>query len=398
MNVKYLEQQADILAQNIAGWESSTVNRIAKRIGKTGKMSIADVQALNNAAIVKGDMQEIYKELAKATGQNILQVKEAYTEALKQQHLENKPLYDFRGIDFIPFEDNTRLQAIVSAFSKTTAENMVNLSKSSVLGLVESVNGKEVFKPLEKFYKKALDKAVMQVTSGTTDFYTAMRDTIRDLGGSGMRVNYDSGITRRLDTAVRQSMLWGAKQAYNEYENIIGEELGCDGIEIDWHSNPRPSHEFMQGRQFAVGEEVTMNGETYPSADDESQGDGLSVNQALDDYGCLHFATPIILGISEPAHSKEELKRLNEENSREFTIGNKTQNGYGWEQDMRKLETEIRKQKGIKEAAQAEGDKELVKKCNARIKACKDKYAEISEVTGIKEQPKRMSVTKHLTN
>ena len=42
-DISKLEQQADLLMQNISGWESNTLNRIGKRIGKYGKMSLADV-------------------------------------------------------------------------------------------------------------------------------------------------------------------------------------------------------------------------------------------------------------------------------------------------------------------------------------------------------------------
>jgi hypothetical protein len=59
---------------------------------------------------------------------------------------------------------------------------------------------------------------------------------------------------------------------------------------------------------------------------------------------------------------------------------------------QRRLETEIRNQKSTKQLAQASGDKALVKKCNQKIKAYKTKYNEISEITGISEQPKRTSV------
>ena len=44
--------------------------------------------------------------------------------------------------------------------------------------------------------------------------------------------------------------------------------------------------------------------------------------------------------------------------------------------------------------AQASGDKGLVKECNTNIKAYKEKYLQISEATGIREDLKRMSITK----
>lgn len=65
--------------------------------------------------------------------------------------------------------------------------------------------------------------------------------------------------------------------------------------------------------------------------------------------------------------------------------------GYDCTQAMRRLETEVRKQKDIRETARASGDNALVKKCNERIKAYKAKYTEISNITGIPEEPKRMS-------
>lgn len=378
-----IEQQADILFDNVAGWETSALQRIGKRINQYGKMSMSDVQAINNIAVVKQDMREITKELARVTVFNASQIEDMYTELLAEQHLLNKSLYDYRGKPFIPLAENRELQAIVNAYARTTAAEMINLSKTSALKMIDET-GKVL--PFEKVYKNTLDKAVMQVATGATDFHTAMRDSIRALGGNGVRIQYESGATRRLDSAVRQNLLWGAKQASIEYNDLIGKELGCDGIEIDWHANPRPSHEFMQGKQYVLGKARTINGEYFESADEALE--------RLEDYNCYHYKTPIICGISEPRYSKEELARLNEQNKRVYEIDGKEYTGYEATQAMRKLETAVREQKSIKAMAQAEGDKGLVKECNGNIKAYKDKYSRISEATGIKEDVKRMSVVK----
>lgn len=378
-----IENQADILFNNITGWETNTLKRIGRRIKTIGKMSVADVKALNNIAIVKQDMNAITKELAQITGLNMQEVQKMYADLLAEQHLENKPLYDYRNKPFVPLAENRELKAIVNAYVRTTAEEMINLSKTSVLKMIDE-HGKVL--SFEKAYKNTLDKAVMQVATGSTDFNTAMRDSIKALGGNGIRVQYDSGATRRLDSAVRQNLLWGAKQASIEYNDLIGQELNCDGIEIDWHANPRPSHEFMQGKQYVLGKARTVYGEYFESADEALE--------RLEDYNCYHYKTPIICGISEPRYSKEELARLNEQNSKVFEIDGKEYTGYEATQAMRKLETAVREQKSIKEMAQAEGDKGLVSECNANIKAYREKYSQISEVTGIREDLKRMSITK----
>ena len=382
-DISKLEEQANLLFDNVAGWENSTLQRIGKRIGKYGKMSLADVKSINNIAVVKQDMDAITKELAKVTGYNISQIEQMYGELLEEQHLANQPLYDYRGKKFVPFADNKELQAIVQAYANTTGKTMVNLSKIGALNL-GMLDDKGKFVPLQKMYTDVLDKAVMQVTSGATDFHTAMRDTIVQMGGSGMRVNYGSGIHRRLDTAVRQSLLWGAKQSSVAYNEMIYDELGCDGYEVDWHSNPRPSHEFMQGKQFVVGKARTINGVHF-----ESFGDA---EKALNDYGCLHFKTPIICGVSEQRYSPEELKRLNEQNAKRYNIDGKEYSGYEVTQMQRRLETAVRNEKTTREIAKASGDNALAKRCNERIKAYQGKYNEISEITGIQGDKKRMSV------
>lgn len=382
-NISKLEEQANLLFDNVAGWESSTLQRIGKRIGKYGKMSLEDVKSINNIAVVKQDMEAITKELAKVTGYNISQIEQMYGELLEEQHLANQPLYDYRGKKFVPFAENRELQAIARAYAKTTGETMINLAKTKAL-CVLGANGKPI--GMQKYYTDVLDKAVMQVTSGATDFHTAMRDSIIGLGGGGVRVDYGGGVTRRLDTVVRQNLLWGAKQASIEYNTMIGEELGCDGVEVDAHSNPRESHRFMQGQQYSLHGKKTINGIVYE--DFEASG----ASSALQDYGCLHYHTPILLGISEPRFSKKQLAEIEEQNNKEYTIGERTGNRYFWSQRMRNLESATRQQKTIRDLARSSGDKVLVKQCNEKIKAYRQKYDEIAEVTGLYPETKRMSV------
>ena len=344
-------------------------------------------------------MDAISKELARVTGYNISQIEQMYGELLEEQHLANQPLYDYRGKTFVPFAENKELQAIARAYAKTTGETMINLSKISAqnLGVVKNINGKNVFVPLEKFYTDALDKAVMQVTSGATDFHTAMRETIQTLGGSGMSVNYGSGIHRRLDTAVRQSLLWGAKQASVEYNETIGEELGCDGYEVDAHSSPRPSHMFVQGKQYCIGKSRTINGIKFIGFEetDPTSPDGKSASQALGEYGCMHYKTPILCGISEPRFSKEQLAQIEADNQKQYKVGNLEGNKYFFSQKMRNLETAIREQKRIEATAKASGFTSEAKEARAKIKAYRQKYDEIAETTGLYPDTKRMSVPRN---
>ncbi|MBQ5317517.1 MAG: hypothetical protein J6K17_00295 [Oscillospiraceae bacterium] len=390
-DISKLEQQANLLMNNVSGWEQNVLTRIGKRIKKYGKLSLADVKSINNIATVKQDMDAITKELAKVTGYNISQIEQMYADLLTEQHLANQPLYDYRGKKFVPFAENRELQAIARAYAKTTGETMINLAKTSML---RTRNAKGRFVNMQKGYVEILDRAVMQVTSGATDFHTAMRESIIQLGGGGVQVEYASGVSRRLDTVVRQNLLWGAKQASIEYNELVGEELGCDGYEVDAHSSPRPSHMFVQGKQYCIGKSRTINGVKFIGFEetDPTSPDGKSASQALGEYGCLHYKTPILCGISEPRFSKEQLTQIEADNQKQYKVGNLEGNKYFFSQKMRALESAIREQKDIKAVAQASGDKALVKRCNERIKAYKDKYTEITDATGLYPETKRMSV------
>lgn len=384
-DISRLEEQAQLLVNNVSGWENKTLQRIGARIKKYGKLSLADVKSINNVAVVKQDMDAITKELAKVTGYNISQIEQMYADLLEEQHLANQPLYDYRGKTFVPFAENKELQAIAIAYAKTTGETMINLAKTKALCILDH-NGN--VQGLQKYYTDVLDKAVMQVSTGATDFHTAMRDTIVELGGSGVRVDYGGGVTRRLDTVVRQNLLWGAKQASTEYNTMIGEELGADGVEVDAHSNPRESHRFMQGQQYSLHGKKTINGVVYE--DFEASG----ASSALQDYGCLHYRTPILLGISEPRFSKEQLAQIEADNKKQYKVGNLEGNKYFFSQKMRALESATREQKTIRNLASSSGDKVLVKKCNEKIKAYRQKYDEICNATGLSPELKRLSVPK----
>ena len=81
-----------------------------------------------------------------------------------------------------------------------------------------------------------------------------------------------------------------------------------------------------------------------------------------------------------------------EQNNKVYTIGERTGNRYFWSQRMRNLESATREQKTIRDLARSSGDNALVKQCNEKIKAYRQKYDEIAEATGLYPETKRMSV------
>ena len=121
----------------------------------------------------------------------------------------------------------------------------------------------------------------------------------------------------------------------------------------------------------------------------------MSASKALNDYGCRHYKTAIICGVSEPRFSKEQLAQIEAENKKQYTVGDLKGNKYYFSQKMRALETEIRKAKDEINALKSFGNNEAeIKALRQRIKTVRAKYNEIADITGISAEPKRMSVPK----
>ena len=397
-DISKLEQQesfADEYGDRIAEWELFAVALVCKELGRIGKMTPEQAKKYDAKKETKKTEKIILSALTTAVLLNIKDLPKTYTSLFDKWHKGNEYMYKYRGIPFVDVADNKGLQKIINAYSKKSGAELLDFTKTKEIKVLDA-NGKPV--AFREQILKSFDEASKLVIDGKTDFYSAMRKTVLDLGGSGARVDYGTviiddkprRITRRLDTVVRQNMLYNGKMASREYNKQIGKELGTDGIEIDLHANSRPSHRFMEGKQYAKGHTVIINGVEYEGAIDKGVYDRLYV-----DYNCQHYETDIILGVSEPRYSPEELARLKAENEKQYDINGISKDGYGWSQVLRTLESNTRNAKDQINALQAFGNSQTdIDKLNAQIKSYRKKYNEICDATGIKPDLKRMSVPK----
>lgn len=386
-DISKLQTYEEYIANNITEWEAESISKICRKIGKIGQMSKKELEKFDADKEAKKEWERIAAALAIATALNIRTLKKAYINEFEAWENQNEYLYQYRGKKPLGVK-NGALQGIIDRYVKQNGKDILNLTNTKALSVIDR-NGNPI--RFQDAIYKSFGDAVKTVTEGKEDFYTTMRQTVQNLGGGGCRVDYGGGITRRLDTVVRQNIMYGMKQAHKEYNALVGREIGADGVEIDYHSNSRPSHRYMQGKQYAKGAEgKTVNGVFYPPAEKEGVYDRL-----YEDYNCRHYETDIILGVSEPRYSAEELKRFEEQDKRLYKIGSVEKDGYGWSQSMRACESEIRRCKDEINALKAFGNSEAeIKALRQRIKTVRDKYNEIAEVTGISAEPKRLSVPK----
>lgn len=380
IDTEKLEAYAQKVFERTNQFSTNTLKTIARRIKATGQLSAYDQQALKNIADISGDMEKITKELARITEMNIEDIEKIYAQVINDGVNSYKPLYDFKGMKFLPITENDYAMKLVRHWAELTAGEMINLSHTKALGFVDD-NGN--FTQLAGAYQRTIDDAVVAVSSGTTDFNSAMKGTIEQLGGSGVQVNYGSGVHRSLEAMVRQNLLWGAKQSAQKYDEYVSEELGLDGFEVDAHAGCRPSHEFMQGKMYSYKGDKVIDGVRYD--------DGAEALKALEDYGCLHFKMDVLLGVSEPRYSKEELDRIHRETTEKIEYNGREKTLYEWKQTQRRLEREYRKNKTQSDMFKESGDIASAKKYKNRADAIRIAYDDLTEkVPGLYEHLERM--------
>ena len=392
-----LEKVIARLTRRIEQGNTYVLEEIGKNIKKIGTLSPSKAQQLGQLIKYGGDYDKITKKLAEITKTNVKDIKKIFEEVAKSDYQFAKQFYEYRGKKFIPYDENVLLKTQVDAIANITANNYANFSKT--LAFTETINGKVVATPLSKKYVEVLDEAILNVLQGKKTFDEEMYSTIKKLSSSGLKtIDYGTGRSMRLDSAVRMQMRGALRELHNETQELIGKEFDADGVEISVHLNPAPDHAEVQGRQFSNDEfekfqndqdAKSYDGKLFPAVAVETGRD----RRAISEYNCYHYVFSIVLGISKPQYTNEELQKIIDDNNKGFEYEGKHYTNYEGTQIQRALETEIRKAKDEQIMARAAGIPEDIITAQKKITAYTNKYREISKISGLKTQLERARVS-----
>lgn len=320
------------LAEHLTARIEEANTYILKRIGEAIRQisTLTPSQAYQISQILKfgGTYEEIAKELARVSGKNVQDIYKIFEEVAKNNKQFAKQFYKYRGIDYIPYSKDIALQNMVKSLASITADMYRNISNTSVIGFVQD----GTFKQLQQVYQDTIDKAILSISQGKQDFYSSMRQTLKELGGSGL-VQYESGRTRRLDSAVRMNILDGMRALNNETSRRFGEEYGSNMVEVSHHTNSAPDHiDTVDGKQFAridvirqqivsgiekeiklediQGTKVKVKGKWYDDYDTINN----SLERKVSTLNCRHYPFEGILGVSKPSYTKEQIEKDKKKN------------------------------------------------------------------------------------
>jgi hypothetical protein len=151
----------------------------------------------------------------------------------------------------------------------------------------------------------------------------------------------------------------------------------------------------MQGQMYSYNGRVKIDGVVYE--------DGTKALEALEDYNCLHFKTGVLLGVSQPTYSKEELERIHQETTEKIEYNGKEKTLYEWKQTQRRLERGYRKAQTQSDMFKASGNNIAAKEYQDKADAIRATYNDLtSSVPGLYDRSERMQTyfkdTKPLTS
>ena len=226
LNQEARERLAEYLVNRIEEQNAYIFKKIGNTIKTIGIINSSQAYQLQQILKYGGSYEEIAKEIAKVSGKNIQDIYTIFDEVAKGNKDFAKQFYRYRGLDFIPYAKDYVLRQQVKSIADITVKTYMNIANTSGIGfLFQDINGQMTFKNIQQSYQEIIDRGILAVSQGKSTYQEEMRKIINDIGNNGV-VLYESGRTRRLDSAVRMNLLDGIRKVSQETTRRFGEEYG----------------------------------------------------------------------------------------------------------------------------------------------------------------------------
>lgn len=312
---------------------------------------------------------EIKKELERLLGVSADDIEELLRQSAKVGY--EFDLNSFPTKDAIPFEQNYSLQQIVNSAVSLAREDFSNITQT--LGMV-APDGQTL--PLKSAYERITDFAFEQVITGAADYNTAVTRATAKLADSGIRViDYQTGVHRSIEAATRGCVMGAAGLMQEDISRLNHDAIGADGWEISAHAASAPDHEPIQGRQYSDTEYERLNG---------------SLMRRIGTLNCGHAAFPVILGVSQPQYSDEELMQMRRDNAKGVTYDGRHYSMYEATQQQRKIERAVRREKNCILMSEEQDNAEQMQIHQIRLRRLSEEYARFSKSAGLPTQYERL--------
>lgn len=352
LSERQLQALLQIFEKRMQGVTDQYLKDMGAHLKNIGQLLPSDVNRLVEMKRIGVNVDRIKREIAKAAQKNIRDIEKVFAAVAQIDYEFARKFYG--EARQIPIRQNKALLRILQAQARVTAQQMANLSQTTILS---------------ESYRRAVDVAVQAAQSGVTDYNSAIRSALKQAAKNGLTVEFpQSGMRRRVESAVRQNVLDGIRQLNNDVLWQTGKEFGADGVEISAHALCAEDHLPYQGKQYSMEEFERLQN---------------TLDRPFGMWNCKHTRWPIIMGVSEPAHDAAHLERLKRSSSVRIDIDGEVKTRYQWTQEQRRIETAIRVQNDVVTAAKAAGDNVSRLEAQKNIDDLIARYDYVSEKAGL---------------
>ena len=239
------EDIAEQLHQDII---NRIIDRMMERIGRGEDYLLTatdkwQIEVLQDAGYL---LEDIQKEIAKATKKQEQEIKEAFEEAgVKALDYDDK-IYQDAGLSPVPLTQSPYLTRLMQRNYEATLGEWKNYTRTTA-----SV--------AQQAFIKAIDKAYALTTSGAVSYTQAVKEAINDIASSGVEVKYSTGHKDSIETATLRAVRTGVSKATGTIQMARMEEMDWDIILTSAHLGARTgdggmnpgNHLWWQGQFFS---------------------------------------------------------------------------------------------------------------------------------------------------
>lgn len=386
LNEELQEKLLSVFDKRFENYNTQVLKFLGETIKKFKDLNSSQAYALGQQLKYNTTIKDLLNELSKISGLSVKDLRKILEKVAKENIGFADVYYKARGLETPIYSENKALQRLVSSVYSISGAEFKNIAKSTGFRLLGD-NGKTLLLDINETYKYVIDKCVVAISQGKETYQQSMRSTLKQLSASGVRkIEYESGYSRRLDTSIRQNILDSMRQVSNESQQLFGKEFDSDGVEVSVHEMPAPDHELVQGRQFSNEEFENFQNDRkaidYTGMVFEPEFEGHD-RRSISEYNCYHYIFSIVLGVSKPQYSNEQLQEIIDNKNKTFEFDGKTYNMYEGTQLQRRIETAIREAKDTQILARTSEDNELVLQSQTKIMQLNTKYKQLCNVSGL---------------
>lgn len=390
---------ADIRVQEILEDRlDALIQGVSSRVQVIIAQGLADAKGWNYEAVY-ASFPDVKAEIEKALADGVVTAKaETYSIFAEMAQANDQwaaMYYDAMQVVQIGAVSNETLRSILNQAISETEGIIAATLNWNVVGIVDNSG---VFVQLGDYYRKSTSKAITSMLAGEDSYQAAIRDSVREMARSGLRtvtvkgepvtveaarviVNRGGKIeSREIYGYVRSKVMDTYRQTLSDMRQVQGREFGADGVEISAHEPCAPDHIDYQGRQF-----------TLKQFDDIQS----TLDRPFETSNCKHVVSPVVLGVSPHAYSREDMQEMRDSSEELVTITGlngeeRTMTRYDATQYQRQIERNLRDMKNYKYLQQQSGvDASEIRATNAKIRQVQADYRRISAEAGLTTRPER---------